>query len=128
MSTLRLFLPGILILGCACRPVGPSAPHPAAPGATSASPASSQAVEGTVQGVLRQVGTDPHLEVVVSGTSEAFGKGDYRVTGPLQKEISGLPLGPITVKGKLQEVKMGFAGSSGRSRTWLVVDVVSYTR
>ena len=89
---------------------------------------SPETAQGTVKGILRQVGNSPHMEVVVSGESAAFGKGDYFLVGPRAGEFALLPLGPITVKGKLRRMVMRLAGTSGKTRTRLDVDVSEYTR
>lgn len=87
-----------------------------------------ETVNGTVKGVLRQVGNAPHIEVVVSGESAAFGKGDYHLIGPRAEELARQPQGPITVKGKLRRIPMRLAGSSGKTRIRMDVDVSEYAR
>lgn len=81
-----------------------------------------------LQGVLRQVGSFPHMEMVVTGRSEPFGAGDYYVVGALRKEISALPLGRIKVRGRVSRREIALAGASGRKRIRLEIDVAAYER
>lgn len=123
-SAALLFL-AVTLAGLACTPsatvaVPVSMPAPA--------PRGPETAEGTVQGVLRQVGNAPHIELVVSGESAAFGKGDYFVVGSLAKELSQQPLGPILVKGKLRRMTLRLAGRSGKTRTRMDIDVSAFTR
>ncbi len=99
-------------------PAAPKTPAPMTP----------ETAEGTVRGVLRQVGNAPHMEIVVSGESAAFGKGDYFVGGELARELARQPLGPITVKGKLRRMTLRLAGKTGKTRVRMDVEVSSFTR
>lgn len=85
-------------------------------------------VKGTVKGVLRQVGNAPFVEVVVTGHSKAFGKGDYRLRGALAKEIQELPLGPITVRGTIRKTTLRLAGNSGLARTRFDIEATAFKR
>lgn len=111
--------------------LGPLACHPKRPVQTAPQKTNTplpEATHGVVKGILRQIGNAPHIEVVVTGESEAFGKGDYRLIGKKASEISALPLGPIAVKGQIRRLDMRLAGNSGRTRKWLDIDASSYIR
>lgn len=120
----RVSLPRACVLGaalllCACAP-----PFPA-PGSP---PPEATPISWDIQGILRQVGSFPHVEMVVTGRSEPFGQGDYYVTGSLRKEISALPLGRIKVRGRVSRREIALAGTSGGKRIRLEIDVAAYER
>jgi len=115
----------ITLASLACSPAITIAAPPKAP---VSAPMVPETAEGTVQGILRQVGNAPHIQLVVSGESAAFGKGDYFVVGSRAKELDQQPLGPITVKGKLRRMTLHLAGRSGKTRIRMDVDVSAFTR
>lgn len=124
-SSRALLALAITLASLACSPAIPIAPPPKAP---ASAPMVPESAEGTVQGVLRQVGNAPHIELVVSGESAAFGKGDYFIVGSRASELAQQPLGPITVKGKLRRMTLRLAGRSGKTRVRMDVDVSAFTR
>ena len=117
-----------VLAAMACGPSTAIQAAPAKPSTPTSVQAGPETAQGTVKGILRQVGNAPHIEVVVSGESAAFGKGDYFLIGPKAEELARQPLGPITVQGKLRKMALRFAGTSGKARIRLDVDVSEYKR
>ena len=117
-----ILFPALIAMAC----LGCSAP--ASVQAAPPGQAPSEAVRGTVKGILRQVGNHPHVELVVSGESAAFGKGDYFLAGPRAAELATQPLGPIAIQGKIRRTALRLAGKSGGTRIRLTVEVEGFTR
>jgi hypothetical protein len=121
-------LGALLSISCASKRAETATPAPVQVEASLAQTPAPVSSPWVLQGILRQVGNYPHVEVVISGKTKEFGKGDYFVVGPMQKEIAGLPLGKISVKGTLMKKEMELAGNSGRRRLRLEVEVTEYAR
>ena len=74
-----------------------------------------EGVVGTVTGSLRQVGNEPHVELVITGTSTVFeGVRDYYVVGPDAKKADAFFGSAVEIRGRIWEAELHLAGSSGR--------------
>ncbi len=81
---------------------------------------------GTIVGVVRQIGNAPHIELVVTGTSDVFeGTADYHVMGGDYKKLEQFSDGTIKVTGLLSKDEIKLAGSGGRTRVQYFVTIES---
>ena len=88
----------------------------------------SEGVIGTVTGSLRQVGNEPHIELVITGTSTLFeGVRDYYVVGPDAKKADAFFGATVEIRGRIWEEELRLAGSSGRvmKRSFIELESVS---
>lgn len=100
-----------------------SGPQPAAGSAAAAT-----GTVGTVTGSLRQVGNEPHIELVITGTSTLFeGVRDYYVVGPDAKKADAFFGATVEIRGRIWEEELRLAGSSGRvmKRSFIELESVS---
>lgn len=83
-----------------------------------------EATQVTVYGFIRQIGNEPHIELVLSGTPNGETEShEYYLIGDKAKLDSSFAGQKICVTGLSRKVELRLAGTSGKTRTRYFLEV-----